>query len=306
MANLAEKHNDEHGSQLADSEILRILSTLQKAEFKRSESGNARPDQAFRPRSLMEIAETARQQHDAEKAATLSAEISAHKADFAADETVDDVTAGSGEGPTEDKASEVTGDNQSNGQQSAVALDNASQETGLEMPPTESNKSDPQDLPATDAGMKADASLSHRTDNEVGPASPTSPFETAQVAFDRGYGEGVAAGREAAESELRTTIETEFEAKLAGKINAFETALDALAKPQTADTKNLSASLQAAVVRLATARAGMEIDQLPKSMVTRIENLADAAGKKVSAGIVFIHPDDCAAIAPIMGTARPV
>ena len=40
--------------------------------------------------------------------------------------------------------------------------------------------------------------------NEVGLASPTSPFETAQAAYDRGYADGVAAGREAAEAELRT------------------------------------------------------------------------------------------------------
>ena len=56
MANLAEKHDEEHSAQLADAEISRILSAMQKAEFKRSETGNARPDQTFKPRSLMEIA----------------------------------------------------------------------------------------------------------------------------------------------------------------------------------------------------------------------------------------------------------
>ena len=70
--------------------------------------------------------------------------------------------------------------------------------------------------------------------------SPTSPFETAQAAYDRGYGDGIAAGREAAEAELRVTIEAEFEAKFADKIKAFETALIGLAKPQTVDTGALS------------------------------------------------------------------
>ena len=68
MVNLAEKHEEDSGAQLADAEISRILTTLQKAEFTRSESGNARPNQTFKPRSLMEIAETAQQQDEAAKA----------------------------------------------------------------------------------------------------------------------------------------------------------------------------------------------------------------------------------------------
>ena len=55
---------------------------------------------------------------------------------------------------------------------------------------------------------------------------------------------------------------------------------------------------------MAAARTGAAIDQLPKLMVTRIENLADAAGKHVSKGHVFMHPDDCAVIAPIMETRQ--
>ena len=72
MVNLAEKHDEGSSAQLADAEISRILTALQKAEFKRSESGNARPDQTFKPRSLMEIAETAQQQDEAANAAEMA------------------------------------------------------------------------------------------------------------------------------------------------------------------------------------------------------------------------------------------
>ena len=41
MVNLSEKHEEDSSKQLADAEISRILTTLQKAEFTRSESGNA-------------------------------------------------------------------------------------------------------------------------------------------------------------------------------------------------------------------------------------------------------------------------
>ena len=312
MANLAEKHDEEHSAQLADAEISRILSALQKAEFKRSETGNARPDQTFKPRSLMEIAETARQQDEAAKAAAITAEIAAHKAAHAADEaiddTVDDMAAGSGHAPTDDKAPGPTGDDQSNEQQSAGVLDHASQDTGLEMPTAESDAPNPMDPSATDASMGVDAGVENEADNGadngVGPASTTSPFETAQAAYDRGYAGGVAAGREAAEAELRATIGAEFEAKFADKISAFETALIGLAKPQTVDTGALSRSLQAAVIRLAAARTGAAIDEMPELMVARIESLADAAGKNVAAGQVFMHPDDCAVIAPVMAARQ--
>jgi len=91
MANLAEKHDEETSAQLADAEILRILSALQKAEFKRSETGNARPDQTFKPRSLMEIAETARKQDQGEKAAIAESEIAAHEADELVEAPADDI-----------------------------------------------------------------------------------------------------------------------------------------------------------------------------------------------------------------------
>ena len=47
---------------------------------------------------------------------------------------------------------------------------------------------------------------------------------------------------------------------------------------------------------MAAARTGMAIDELPELLVTRIEKLADAAGKNVSTANVFLHPDDCASL----------
>ena len=308
MANLAEKHDEKHNEQLADAEISRILSALQKAEFKRSETGNARPDQAFKPRSLMEIAETARRQDEAEKAVTIDAETAADKADHATEKTVDntitDMADGSGDVLAGGKAHETKGDDQSSEQLSASVLDHTPQDTSFEKLPKESNIAEPLDLLAAGAGADADTQFDNSTDQGVGFVSSTSPFETAQTAYDRGYADGVAAGHEAAEAELRKTIEADFEAKLADKINTFETVLTALKKPQSVDTRALSASLQEAVVRLAAARTGTAIDQLPELMIKRIENLADAAGKNISAGHVFMHPDDCAVIAPIMETRQ--
>jgi hypothetical protein len=157
---------------------------------------------------------------------------------------------------------------------------------------------------AGDAAASTDIGIAADGENAAAQATPTSPFETAQAAYDRGHAEGVTAGRTAAENELRVAIQAETEAKFADKVSAFETALMALAKPQSVDVELLSQSMQAAVIRLAAARIGMAIDELPEIMLTRIDALAEAAGKKAAAGQVFMHPDDCAVIAPIIA-ARP-
>ena len=73
MVNLAEKHDEDSDAQLADAEISRILTALKTAEFKRSERANARPDKIFKPRSLMEIAETAQKNDEAKQAAETAA-----------------------------------------------------------------------------------------------------------------------------------------------------------------------------------------------------------------------------------------
>jgi flagellar biosynthesis/type III secretory pathway protein FliH len=62
--------------------------------------------------------------------------------------------------------------------------------------------------------------------------------------------------------------------------------------------------MQDAVIKLAAARIGMAIDEMPEIILKRIDALAETAGKKAGDGQVIMHPDDCAVIAPIIA-ARP-
>ena len=227
MVNLAEKHDEDSSAQLADAEISRILTALQKAEFKRSESGNARPDQTFKPRSLMEIAETAQRQDEAAKAAEMAIANTAPE-------------------DTKNQPDQINLDDDRQGPDLATATDTADPAVHVAAMPTGVATGDiigdadqagtgasdasplgaPQlhqeapagggELLATDMGVGADAG--HESGAGHAAYGTTSPFETAQAAYDRGYGDGIAAGREAVEAELRTTIEAEFEAKLADKI----------------------------------------------------------------------------------------
>ena len=65
MVHTVKMDNEEQSGHLAENEVARLLSVLQNAEFKRSETRNITKDYSFKPRSLMEIAVEA-QQRDAE------------------------------------------------------------------------------------------------------------------------------------------------------------------------------------------------------------------------------------------------
>ena len=65
MIDTVKMDSEEQSGHLAESEVARLLSVLQNAEFKRSETRNITKDHSFKPRSLMEIAVEA-QQRDAE------------------------------------------------------------------------------------------------------------------------------------------------------------------------------------------------------------------------------------------------
>ena len=304
MVNLAEKHDDADSVQLADAEISRILSALHHAEFKKSETQNARVDQTFKPRSLMEIAEAARQQDEAAKAASEAAKQVLEQTETAQDkaqDTAQDMASADDLEPpmATAQAPEMPPEMSPETQPQMPAVDDAGQ-----TPTADAAEQPNPGASAGDAAASTDIGIAADSENAAAQATPTSPFETAQAAYDRGHAEGVTAGRTAAENELRVAIQAEIEAKFADKVSAFETALMALAKPQSVDVELLSQSMQAAVIRLAAARIGMAIDELPEIMLTRIDALAEAAGKKAAVGQVIMHPDDCAVIAPIIA-ARP-
>jgi hypothetical protein len=80
MINAVNQDFEEQSGHLADSEVARLLSVLQNAEFKRSDTRNVKKDDSFKPRTLMEIASEA-QAREAQK-----------KADQTKDNHTDDFT----------------------------------------------------------------------------------------------------------------------------------------------------------------------------------------------------------------------
>ena len=129
-------------------------------------------------------------------------------------------------------------------------------------------------------------------------------FETVTAAFERGKAEGMIAGRDAGIAETKALAEAAAQANLADKIGAFEAALLALAKPQALQAENLSRSIHAAILKLASHLAGQKIDEMSEHFLARIEALVTSIGQKITAGKVYINADDYKAMLPYLTDVR--
>ena len=129
-------------------------------------------------------------------------------------------------------------------------------------------------------------------------------FETVTAAFERGKAEGMIAGRDAGIADTKAAAEATAQANLADKIAAFETALLALTKPQALQAEDLSRSIHAAILRLASERAGQQIDDMPENFLARIEALVTSIGQKMTAGKVHINTHDYKIMLPYLADAH--
>ena len=325
---------EEHSGHLAEGEVARLISVLQKAEFKRSEARNFKKDQTFKPRSLMEIAVES-QRRDAEIEAAKQAEEAVAEAkrreaakaqsDPVIDRTITDDSQIDGtqiENSQIDKVADApttpgddTGSIADDDQLAAAAgviepaMADATAVTG---------KASGEDIPAKELEGQPAANTGDTADNadtgnvdtgnandtlDTGEAQVASNFETVTAAFERGKAEGIAEGRAAAVAETKAAAEAAAQDKLAAAVKLFEDGLAALAKPQALQAEALSRSIQTAILKLANQRAGQQIDEMPDAFLTRIEKLVTSIGQKMAAGKVRINAEDYAAMKPHLQNA---
>ena len=325
---------EEHSGHLAEGEVARLISVLQKAEFKRSEARNFKKDQTFKPRSLMEIAVES-QRRDAEIEAAKQAEEAVAEAkrreaakaqsDPVIDRTITDVGQIDGtqidnsqidkdaDAPTTpgDDTGSIADDDQLAAAAAVIepAMADATAVTG---------KASGEDIPAKELEGQPAANTGDTADNadtgnvdtgnandtlDTGEAQVASNFETVTAAFERGKAEGIAEGRAAAVAETKAAAEAAAQDKLAAAVKLFEDGLAALAKPQALQAEALSRSIQTAILKLANQRAGQQIDEMPDAFLTRIEKLVTSIGQKMAAGKVRINAEDYAAMKPHLHNA---
>ena len=351
---------EEQSGHLAESEVARLLTVLQNAEFKRSETRNITKDHSFKPRSLMEIAieaqqrdaeiEAVKQAEEALAAAQRAAAAPASKAqagenqnldgaDFADSDLAnleldhqstalgkgDDGALMPADGAEDARRQTASPDSPSSPINDAVpnVAPDMTQDIGSGNQASEASGNSANDAPANDALVNdalvndalandalANDAVEHDStaDNGDGDATEGTPlaanFETVTAAFERGKAEGMIAGRDAGIAETKAAAEAAAQANLTDKIAAFEAALVALAKPQALQAEDLSRSIHTAILKLASQRAGQQIDDMPENFLVRIEALVTSIGQKMAAGKVHINADDYKVMLPYLADTQ--
>ena len=346
---------EEQSGHLAESEVARLLTVLQNAEFKRSETRNITKDHSFKPRSLMEIAieaqqrdaeiEAVKQAEEALAAAQRAAAAPASKAQAGEDQNLDGADFADSDlaNPELDHQGTALGKGDDGALMPADGAEDARRQTASpDSPPSpisdaapnvapdmtqdigsgnqasEASGNSANDAPANDAlandalanDALANDAVEHDStaDNGDGDATEGTPlaanFETVTAAFERGKAEGMIAGRDAGIAETKAAAEAAAQANLTDKIAAFEAALVALAKPQALQAEDLSRSIHAAILKLASQRAGQQIDDMPENFLVRIEALVTSIGQKMAAGKVHINADDYKVMLPYLADTQ--
>lgn len=139
----------------------------------------------------------------------------------------------------------------------------------------------------------------------AGPGAAEAPgLELLEDARSRGRAEGLAEGltqgRAAAQAELAVVRED-----LSAAARALGRALAALSRPAAVAVDGLAARLEATIMRLAAQRAGQAIDAAPAPFAARVARLAARVASHQGAVRVHLHPDDLAAIAPLVAAGLP-
>lgn len=129
------------------------------------------------------------------------------------------------------------------------------------------------------------------------PSAPAAPAAQAPAPPDEAllaqlreeaYQEGFAAGRAMTDSARET--------ELSQRIVDLETLLARLADPGIIDMTALRTQIRAAVLQLASARAGQAIDTLPAPFLARLEGMLQSVGHLAGQRDLFLSPGDLAAV----------
>ena len=308
MINLVGHDGEEQTGHLAESEVAHLLSTLQNAEFTRSETRNLQKDKSFKPRSLIEIASAALARETEVNLAGAVANQASGMADLA-DELTDTVAQNTVKNLSNNDPDVSTSENLSPDQPTLEST--VFPLTANKIVDEESNNNKVSETTlASEAQIFDLQGTSDHSREELAAAGDEQNgqisvgFETANEAFERGKAEGVIEGREAAIVEIKAAAELEARAELADKVSAFEEVLAALTKPQTLQVETLAKSIQATILRLASERAGSQIDDMPEAFVNRIDALTCSVGKKINEGQVQLNSDDYALMVPFFANTK--
>lgn len=130
---------------------------------------------------------------------------------------------------------------------------------------------------------------------DVAPAAPkpARDFDAELAsAFEKGRMSGLNEGKDLGRAEAQAQAQRQAGAELIAARDAFLAAAAAFNGPQDGLAANLGTGIEAAILRLASERAGIAITENPAAFQKRIEAMADRVAQGVRAVTVFLHPDD--------------
>ena len=277
---------------LADAEIARLLKSVQAAQFKKSESLVPETDDAFKPRSLVEIAfeaEKKRQEEAAQKAAIEKA------AQEAAEQAMAEASSQDG----------VAGQDGGIGQDGDIGQDSSAGQGLGENP----NQTDAQSLSDTASLAGSNTAFADQTQQEQAQEVAAEEARLQREAEDKalraiadeeGYKRGFEAGLEAARSaeptEEEKAITAMREQERQDVIARLEAVIAQAASADAVDVSALAPALEQAVLKLASERAGLAIAENPEGVVQRIEALIEKVKSGANAITITLNPDDLAAV----------
>ena len=259
---------------LDEGEINRLIAAARAETYRPSDTPLHPTVDTFRPKSLLDLALLRR---DADKAAMLAQ----------AAEDGDAALADNGSGEVI-HANSVAQDTTAK----ADAHDLGIEDAVLAEQPT----SDPEDIvsaPIADGDDPVAAQPDRGAQSQdTSPTVATTALPVSAEMLDQIRSEAFAAGRAEAEAEAQE--------RLTSAIETLEAATHALQHPNTGMLAKLQAEIADAVLRLASDRAGLEIDTMPAAFVERIETLADRIHCQATQAVLRLHPDDHQAIAALI------
>ena len=288
---------------LADAEIARLLKSVQAAQFKRSEVIPADADNAFKPRSLVEIAFEAekKRQEDAarqlamEKAAQLAAQQAEQQAEQAAENLSENLSDNLSDNGAENQTAAPHDAGQENPDIGSVMPNPAdAQEAGEITPPASQPAISPQAISPQQEAEQEAAAAQARQQREAEDASLRTQAE--EEGYKRGFEAGLEAARSAEPTEEEKAHAAAKEQERLDIINRLEAVIAATASADAVDVSELAPVLEQAVLRLASERAGLAISENPQGLVQRIENLVEKVKSGAQAISVTLNPEDLKAV----------
>ena len=275
---------------LEDTEIARLMKLVGDSEYKKSEDAPTRQKEAFKPRTLVEIAMEAQHKRDKAEKQTkekaIETETIIDKGDIKTQEAVtahdkintDDQNTDSTAPQADTDTSATAPAEQLNLSDKLNAPDEAS--SSLKEVP-ELTDSENSEFDETSETENTQDGLAERTvtQNELSKA-----IENAAIRYEEGYRAGVEAGK----NEMKNSLEQKFSEQQ----NTFDALITSLTKMSFAETKELEIDIQDAILSLASERAGVAIQDIPESFLARIEHLMSRVGNSVDSTVITLNRDD--------------